>query len=79
MASDEFEDGDLVNRAGQSILRLLDGAADAADENSRQAVEMAQSLAQQLRAARERMLDWRIILRLIAIAPSLGSTRSERK
>jgi hypothetical protein len=55
MASDDFEHEDPVDRTGQSILRLLDRAADAADEISRQAVEMAQRLAQQLRAARDRI------------------------
>jgi ABC-type transporter Mla subunit MlaD len=53
MASDDdFESGEPIDRAGESILRLLQKAADTADQNSRQAVEMAQKLAEQLRAAR---------------------------
>jgi chromosome segregation ATPase len=55
MASDDFEDKDALDKAGQSILRLLDRAVDATDQNSRQAVETAQTLAQQLRAARDRI------------------------
>jgi hypothetical protein len=53
MASHESEDEDSADRAGGSILHLLDRAADAAEQNSRQAVEMAQTLSQQLRAARD--------------------------
>jgi hypothetical protein len=55
MASDAFEHEDPVDKTAQSILRLLERAADAADNNSRQAIEMAQTLAQQLRAARDRL------------------------
>jgi ABC-type transporter Mla subunit MlaD len=44
-----------VNRAGQSILDLLHKAADTTDRNTRQAVEAAQRLAQQLQAARARL------------------------
>jgi hypothetical protein len=57
MASDDFEHGDPVDRTGQSILRLLDRAADAADQNSRQVAEMAQTLAHQLRAAQDRIAE----------------------
>jgi hypothetical protein len=54
MASDdEFDGGNLVDKAGQSILRLLQQAADAAEQNSRQAVDTAQKLSQQLRAAHD--------------------------
>jgi hypothetical protein len=38
MASDNFENEDPLERAGQSILRLLDRATDAPDQNSREAV-----------------------------------------
>jgi hypothetical protein len=51
----DFKNSELVDKAGQSILRLLDKAADAADQNSRQAVEAAQRLAKQLQAARDRI------------------------
>jgi rare lipoprotein A (peptidoglycan hydrolase) len=48
----DFESDDPLERAGQSILRRLQQAADAADQNSQQAVEMAQKLSQQLHANR---------------------------
>jgi ABC-type transporter Mla subunit MlaD len=44
-----------VDKAGQSVLDLLQQTADAADQNTRQAVEAAQRLAQQLQAARDRI------------------------
>jgi hypothetical protein len=50
-----FESGDPLERAGQSILRRLQQVADAADQNSRQAVERAQKLLQQLHAAHDRI------------------------
>ena len=51
-SDDNFEP---VDRAGRSILDLLHKAADTADQNTRQAVESAQRLAQQLQAARDRI------------------------
>ena len=41
-AQDGRDDNNQLDRAGQTILSLLDKAADAADENSRHALEMAQ-------------------------------------
>jgi hypothetical protein len=46
-----------VNSAGQAILRLLHKAADAAETNSRQALETAQKLSSQLRAAEDRIAE----------------------
>jgi ABC-type transporter Mla subunit MlaD len=51
-SDDNFEP---VDRAGRSILDLLHKAADTADQNTRQALEAAQRLAQQLQAARDRI------------------------
>jgi hypothetical protein len=49
--------GDQLDKAGQSILRLLHKAAGVAEENSRHALEMAQKLSHQLRAAEHRMAE----------------------
>jgi hypothetical protein len=40
---------DSLGRAGQSILRLLQKAGDATDQDRRYALEMAQRLSQELR------------------------------
>jgi hypothetical protein len=40
-----------LDRAGQTILQLLNRAASVAEENSRNAIEMAQALSHKLRAA----------------------------
>jgi hypothetical protein len=47
--------GDQLDKAGQSILRLLQKAAGVAEENSRYAMETAHKLSQQLRAAEDRI------------------------
>jgi hypothetical protein len=44
-----------VTVAGETILQLLGKAADVADRNSRQAIETAQRLSHQLRAAEDRV------------------------
>ena len=49
--------GDQLDNAGQSILRLLRKAADVAEENGRHAVDAAQKLSQQLRAAEDRIAE----------------------
>jgi molecular chaperone GrpE (heat shock protein) len=46
---------DQLDKAGQSILQLLHKAAGVAEENSRQALDMAQKLSDQLRAAEDRV------------------------
>jgi chromosome segregation ATPase len=51
----DSKNGELVDQAGRSILHLLHKAADAADQDCRQAVEAAQRLSQQLQAARDRI------------------------
>ena len=48
---------DQLDRAGQTILQLLSKAAGVADENSRNALEMAQRLSDKLRAAEGRIVD----------------------
>jgi len=46
-----------LDSAGQAILKLLHKAADAAEENSRRALEMAQKLSSQLRTAEDRIAE----------------------
>ena len=46
---------DQLDKAGQTILQLLHRAAGVADENSRHALETAQKLSHQLRAAEDRI------------------------
>jgi cell fate (sporulation/competence/biofilm development) regulator YmcA (YheA/YmcA/DUF963 family) len=53
-ASSDASQGDS---AGQAILKLLHKAAGAAEANSRQALETAQQLSSQLRAAAERIAE----------------------
>jgi hypothetical protein len=48
---------DQLDKAGQSILRLLHKAAGVAEENSRHALDMAQKLSHQLRAAENRVAE----------------------
>src|SRR6476620_6614992 len=51
------KDADQLDSAGQAILKLLHKAAGAAEANSRQAVETAQQLSSQLRAAADRIAE----------------------
>ena len=48
-------DTDQLDRAGQTILQLLNEVAGVAEENSRHAMAMAQKLSHQLRAAENRI------------------------
>jgi len=48
---------DQLDSAGQAILKLLHKAAGAAEANSRQALETAQRLSSQLRAAEDRIAE----------------------
>jgi predicted ribosome quality control (RQC) complex YloA/Tae2 family protein len=48
-------DSSQLDRAGETILQLLGRAAHAAEQNSRQAIDTAQRLSQQLRAAEDRI------------------------
>jgi hypothetical protein len=50
-------DADQLDRAGQTILQLLHKAAGVAEENSRHALDMAQKLSHQLRAAEDRVAE----------------------
>ena len=50
-------DPDQLDRAGQTILQLLNKAAGVAEENSRHAIERAQRLSHQLRAAENRIAE----------------------
>ena len=50
-------DAAQLDNAGQAILRLLHKAAGIADANSQQALDMAQKLSHQLRAAEDRVAE----------------------
>jgi hypothetical protein len=50
-------DADQLDKAGQTILQLLHRAAGVAEENSRHALETAQKLSHQLRAAEDRIAE----------------------
>jgi hypothetical protein len=50
-------DRDQLDTAGQTILQVIHRAAGFAEENSRQALEMAQKLSHQLRAAEDRIAE----------------------
>ena len=51
------DDADQLDKAGQTILRLLHKAAGVAEENSRHALDIAQKLSHQLRAAEDRIAE----------------------
>ena len=53
--SEASKDADQLDAAGQTILKLLHKAAGVAEANSKQALEMAQKLSHQLRAAENRI------------------------
>jgi hypothetical protein len=50
-------DGDQLDAAGQAILKLLHKGADFAEANSQRALEKAQELSHQLRAATDRIVE----------------------
>ena len=50
-------DADQLDRAGQTILKLLHKAAGVAEANSQHALEMAQKFSHQLRAAENRIAE----------------------
>ena len=50
-------DVDQLDKAGQTILGLLHKAAGVAEENSRYALDMAEKLSHQLRAAADRIAE----------------------
>jgi len=50
-------DVDQLDKAGQTIVQLVQRAAGLAEENSRHALETAQKLSHQLRAAEDRIAE----------------------
>ncbi len=50
-------DADQLDLAGRTILSLLNKAAGAAEESSRQALNLAQKFSQQLRASENRIVE----------------------
>jgi TolA-binding protein len=48
---------DQLDSAGQTILQLLNKAANVAEQNSKHAIDMAQQLSHQLRAAQQRISE----------------------
>ena len=72
-------EADQLDTAGQTILRLLHKAAGVAEANSQHALDMAQKLSHQLRAAEDRIAELEAEVRLHqerAIALKSGFTRS---
>jgi|SRR5215469_6695985 len=55
--------GDPVEHAGQTILGLLNQAAEAASANTKHALDVAQRISRELRAAEERIADLEADLR----------------
>jgi hypothetical protein len=51
------DDNTELDRAGQTILQLLNKAADVAEQKSRHAIDTAQRLSHQLRAAEGRIAE----------------------
>ena len=51
------DDNTQLDRAGHTILQLLNKAADVAEQNSRHAIDTAQRLSHQLRAAEDRIAE----------------------
>jgi hypothetical protein len=51
------DDIDQLDKAGQTILQLVQKAADASEQNSRHALDMAQKLSHQLRASEDRIAE----------------------
>jgi chromosome segregation ATPase len=56
-SSSTSDGADQLDKAGETILQMLHRAAGVAEENSRQALEMAQKLSHQLRAAEDRIAE----------------------
>jgi hypothetical protein len=51
------DDADQLDQAGQSILQLLDSAANVAEQNGRRTLNMAQKLWYHLHAAEDRIAE----------------------
>ena len=52
-----IESADPLDRAGQTILQLVNKAANVSEENSRHAIDTAQRLSNQPRAAEDRIAE----------------------
>jgi hypothetical protein len=55
--SSKIDEADQLDKAGQTILQLVERAAGVAEENSRHALDIVQKLSHQLRAAENRIAD----------------------
>ena len=74
--------GDELDTAGRTILQLVQRAAGVADENSRHALGMAQTLSDQLRRLKIGLRSWKQRSPLISkerTGPSNGSIASTPK
>jgi hypothetical protein len=56
-STDKGSSSDQLESAGKSILRLIEKAAGVAEENTRHALVMAEEIAQQVRAAEDRIAE----------------------
>jgi chromosome segregation ATPase len=56
MASRDESSGE-IDQAGQSLLQLLHQSAEALEQDQRQALETAQRIGEQVRAARDRIAE----------------------
>ncbi len=76
-------DGDQLDASGQTILKLLHKAAGVAEANSKHALEMAQTLSHQLRAAEDRIGELEAEVQLYQEKAkrvlNSGSTKSSRR
>ena len=55
--SSEANEGDQLDKAGPTLLQVVQNAAGVAEENSRRALSAAQNLSDQLRAAEDRIAE----------------------
>src|SRR5271155_3839939 len=62
-------DADQLDTAGQNILRVLHKAAGVAEANSQHALDMAQKLSHQLRAAEDRIAELEAEVRIYQERP----------
>jgi hypothetical protein len=60
-AQGDRDDNAQLDKAGQTILQLLNKAANVAEQNSRHAIDTAQRLSHQLRAAQDRIAELRLL------------------
>jgi chromosome segregation ATPase len=56
-AQGDRDDNAQLDKAGQTILQLLNKAANVAEQNRRHAIDTAQRLSHQLRAAQDRIAE----------------------